>query len=173
VPGWGERIRSRLGRAKSRTPAPEMYQLLRSIPLQLDPATIKTPDDEPWRGAAVAMMEIGTATGVASFAAIADGTVSMYTSPGGGVIGAGAHAAVRDAAQRFRIAVAESRGLLEPTEHFPLPEAGQVRFQVRMADRAYTAVATEAALRTQRHPLSELYGAGQDVITEIRLATSQ
>ena len=54
---------------------------------------------------------------------------------------------------------------------FPLPTPGEVRFQVRTSDGGYTAAAAEAALRSGRHPLTELYASGQDLITEIRLAS--
>ena len=54
--------------------------------------------------------------------------------------------------------------------HFPLPEQGQVRFQVRTADGDYSGAAAEDVLRVGRHPLSGLYAAGQDLVTEIRLS---
>ncbi len=147
------------------------FQGLRSMALGLDPATIQAPAGEPWTGAAIAAMEIGLPDGIATIVAIADGTVSMYLSTGGGVIGAGEHASVRGAGGRFRTIVAESRGLLHGTLDFPLPEAGQVRFHARIADHDYTGVATEEALRSGRHPISALYAAGQDLLTEIRLST--
>jgi hypothetical protein len=139
--------------------------------LTIDPATLELPDGEPWSGALVAMMEIGLPSATATFVAIADGTVSMYTSTGGGVIGAGQHAAVRAAADRFRAVAAEASGRLEPTTEFPRPAPGNVRFQLRTADGGYTGVAPEAALVAGRQPLSELYAAGQDMVTEIRLAS--
>jgi len=141
--------------------------------LGVDPATIVVPDGEPWSGAAMAAMEVGAGTAIATIVAIADGTVSMYVSTGGGVIGAGGHAAVRAAADRFRNVTADSHGLLESTMDFPLPELGQVRFQARTFDGAWTGVAPEAALRSGRHPLSALYAAGQDLLTEIRLSTPE
>jgi len=55
--------------------------------LGVDPATIVVPDGEPWSGAAMAAMEVGAGTAIATIVAIADGTVSMYVSTGGGVIG--------------------------------------------------------------------------------------
>jgi hypothetical protein len=147
------------------------YADLRSMALGLDPSTIRRPDGERWAGAAVAAMELGlTGSGATvTIVAIADGTVSMYTSPGGGVIGAGEHAAVRGAGDRFREVVADSQGLLTRTQTFPLPSEGEVRFHARVGDDRLTAAATEAELRTGRHLLSSLYDAGQDLITEIRL----
>jgi hypothetical protein len=140
--------------------------------LTVDPASIQRPDGEPWSGALVAMMEIGLPSGTGSIVAIADGTVSMYTSTGGGVIGAGQHAAVRAAADRFRAVAGEARGQLESATEFPGPAPGMVRFQVRTEDGGYTGVAPEASLAAGRHPLSELYAAGQDLVTEIRLASA-
>jgi hypothetical protein len=170
MPGFGDRLRTRIGRAKRHQGGPDVIAELRAMALGLDIDSIRTPDGQPWHGAAVAMMEIGLATGVASFLAIADGTVSMYTSVGGGVIGAGEHAAVRGAAERFRMVAADARGLLQSTTEFPPPSPGEVRFHVRTAD-AWTGAASEQALRSGRQPLSELYAAGQDLITEIRLAS--
>lgn len=141
--------------------------------LGIDTTSLELPAGEPWSGALVAMMEVGLPTAVATIVAIADSTVSMYTSTGGGVIGAGAHVSVRDAAQRFRLVAADARSFLEQSTDFPLPQPGEVRFQVRTADGGYSGVATEESLRTGRHPLAALYAAGQDLLTEIRLSTPQ
>jgi hypothetical protein len=167
-----ERIRYSLDRATRRIRGPRVYADLRSMALGLDPATIRRPDGERWTGAAVAVMELGLAGSGATvtIVAIADGTVSMYTSAGGGVIGAGEHAAVRGAGDRFRAVVADSHGLLQRTQTFPLPTEGEVRFHARVGDDRLTAAAPEAQLRNGRHLLSPLYDAGQDLITEIRLA---
>jgi hypothetical protein len=149
----------------------DVYAGLRSLALGVDPATLALTSRETWSGAFVAVMEIGLPTAVVSFVAIADGTVSMYTSVGGGVIGAGAHASVRASAARFRTIAGETRGLLEKSTDFPLPGPGQVRFQVRTADGDYSGTASEQILRAGRHSLSRLYQAGQDLVTEIRLST--
>jgi hypothetical protein len=144
---------------------------LRSMALGLDPSQIQTPPGEPWSGAAVAVMELAVDRAIASIVAVADGSVSMYVSSGGGVIGAGEHAAVRAEAQRFRTVVADSRGMLVRTAEFPLPRAGEVRFHARIGEDRFTGAAPEALLRTGRHVLAPLYAAGQDLLTEIRLAS--
>ena len=172
MPGWRDRLRGLVGGGGGgRKPPAEVYADLRSISLTVDVADIHLPPGEPWSGAYVAMMEIGLSSGTASFVAIADGSVSMYTSTGGGVIGAGEHAAVRAAGDRFRAAAAAARGELQLTTEFPGPAAGEVRFQLRTEDGGYTGAAPETALAGGRHPLSELYAAGQDLVTEIRLAS--
>jgi hypothetical protein len=172
MPDWSKAIRSRLPGAAGKAD-PEVYQDLRSMALHVDLAKIAIADDEPWSGAAVAVMEFVVSDTVATILATADGAVSMYLSNGGGVIGAGEHAAVRPAADHFRNVAADSRGLLQRAEEFPLPETGQVKFHVRTADGNYSGGAEEAALRAGRHPLSPLYGAGQDLLTEIRLSSER
>jgi hypothetical protein len=171
MPGWRERLQSLIGRAAGRPSGPEVYRSLRSMALGHDSSTIAVPDGERWSGALVAAMELGRPDATVTILAVADGSVSMYLSTGGAVIGAGEHAAVRGVAERFRTVAAESRGLLQQTDDFPMPDPGQVRFQVRTFDAAYSGVAPEAALQTGRHPLAPLYAAGQDLLTEIRLAT--
>ena len=182
MPDWGAWLRSKVtsvlarpgGAGKPGRPGSpgkrETFQGLRSMVLTLDLATLQMPDGTPWGGAAVALMEIGLHKGTASIVAVADGTVSMYVSTGGGVIGAGGHAAVRSVAERFRTVAAESRDQLRRTDDFPLPAAGEVRFGVRTMEGDFSGVASEAALRTGRHPLAALYRAGQDLLTEIRLS---
>ena len=172
MPTWQERLTETWGRLRRQRPPKEIYTDLRSMALSVDPASLQTPPDEPWGGASVALMEIGVDRAVASVVAIADGTVSMYLSTGGGVIGAGEHEAVRAEARRFRTVVADSRGLLSPSGDFPLPGPGEVRFQARIGDDGFSGVAPESTLRAGRHPLSPLYAAGQDLLTEIRLASA-
>jgi hypothetical protein len=171
VAGWLDRIRARLGRGGGRRDPAAIYVDLRTMAFEVDPATLQLPGDEPWTHAIFAAMELSVDGATATVLTVADGTVSLYLSTGGGVIGAGDHAAVRDAGQRFRHLVAESRDLLHQTAEFPLPGPGDVRFHARIDDAWLTAAASEAALRAGRDPLAELYAAGQDVLTEIRLAS--
>src|SRR5689334_9039652 len=168
---WLERFKETWGRIRGQRPSKPIFTDLRSAALTIDLASLQTPAREPWGGAGVAMMEIGMDGAVASIVAIADGTVSMYTSAGGGVIGAGEHAAVRAEATRFRTVVADSRNLLSRATELPLPGPGEVRFQARIGDDGFSGAAPESALRGGRHPLSTVYAAGQDLLTEIRLAS--
>lgn len=168
---WLERTKATWSRIRGQRPPKEIYTDLRSMALTVDLSTLQTPAGEPWTGAGLAMMEIGMERAVASIVAIADGTVSMYLSTGGGVIGAGEHEAVRAEAKRFRTVVADSRSLLSLATEFPLPAPGEVRFQARIGGDGFSAAAPESALRGGRHPLSPVYAAGQDLLTEIRLAS--
>jgi hypothetical protein len=171
MPVWRERLTSGVRRRDRRRDA-ALYADLRSAVLAIDPTTLDLAPGEPWDRAAVALMELGLDEGSATVVAVADGTVSLYLSSGGGVIGAGAHAAVAAPARRFRELIATARGQLRAVEAFPGPPgSGQVGFHALIGDARYTASAPESALRSARHPLAELYAAGQDVLTEIRLAS--
>jgi hypothetical protein len=65
--------------------------------------------------------------------------------------------------------------LLSPaeTETYPLPDRGRTIFYVRTEAGVLTGGATEAELGQRRHPLSELFFAGQDVITQCRLVSEK
>jgi hypothetical protein len=101
---------------------------------------------------------------------VADGSVSLYLSTGGGVIGAGEHAAVGEVARRFRRLAAESRDLFQLTDAFRCPGRARAFPRPHRPDHGPQRRA-EAALRSGRHAAGSLYAAGQDVLTEIRLAS--
>ena len=58
-----------------------------------------------------------------------------------------------------------------PTDEFPLPETGKVRFYVVMPSAVYALEGPDAEMHAKRHALSPLYALGQEVITQIRLAS--
>jgi len=120
-----------------------------------------------------ALMELGFANGVATLAVIADGSVSLYIDRGGGIIGAGAHANVREAAERFLDVVETHHDDFEAAGDTPLPSQGRVRFYIRTFDSTLAADADEQALGQGRHELSPVFHAGHAVITELRLVTER
>jgi hypothetical protein len=148
------------------------YMELRSLALHVDPAQIEVPEGE-WPGASVALMEMSVGEGTETIVAVADGTVSLYTSTGGGTIGAGEHLSARQAGQRFLKVAAQSAPWMTPTTDFPLPSEGNVRFHVRSPEGDVTAEVPEQELRARRDLLAPLYLAGQDVISEIRSIAEQ
>lgn len=118
----------------------------------------------------LALMEWNLDGNVVTVVAVADGTVSLYFSNGGGVIGAGAHDGPRRAAERFIQLAAANRALLSATQSAPLPAAGRTRFHLRTRSGALAADASTNELGEGRHALSPLFYAAQDVITAIRTA---
>ena len=157
-------------REENDTPA-DVYVGLRSQLLTLDPASVglQPSDDLPtlWG----ALMEMGFPEGAATIVSLVDGTTSMYTSTGGGVIGGGQHETVAVMSLRF-LAEAErtTEGLTDPSGDPDLPPHGTVSFVLLGYSGMRTGLANEDELASMQHPLSRLYAAGQDVITALREA---
>ena len=115
------------------------------------------------------LMETGYSDAVATLVAVADGTTSLYFSNGGGIIGAGAHATVAEASRRWLETSATFLAQLSATTDPTPPAEGDTQFVAVTPDGLLSAVAPEEELGEGRQPLSPLFYAGQDVITQIRL----
>jgi hypothetical protein len=115
------------------------------------------------------LMETGYPDAVATLVAVADGTTSLYFSNGGGFIGAGTHAAVADASRRWLEAGREFVPQLSVIADPPPPAEGLTQFVAVTREGLRGVVAPEKDLGENRHRLSPLFYAGQDVITQIRL----
>jgi hypothetical protein len=146
------------------------YLGLRSLAFTVDPDTIQVSRESHLRAAWCALLEFGLEGGSATLLAVADGTVSFYTSTGGGVIGAGEHEAVRIAADRFLEEASDASVFMRAVGDIPgTPALGHVGIHVRTFDATLSAELPEEALQRGRHELASLYNAGQDLLTEVRL----
>ena len=146
----------------------EIYRDLRQRVLTFDPAAIGFKPTETGRIWGF-LMEIGLPKAVATLVVLADGTVSLYFSNGGGLIGLGQHEVVRKAGLAL---LAEAPGFLaytRSTKEFPLPQKGYTRFYFLTLDGAFTAEAPEEELGNGRVPLSPLFFKAHEVITQARL----
>jgi hypothetical protein len=161
----------RRGKREENDAPADVYVGLRSQLLTLDPASVglQPSDDLPpvWG----TLMEMGFPEGAATIVSLADGTTSMYTSTGGGVIGGGQHETVAAASMRF-LAEAErtTEGLTATSGEPALPENGTVSFVVLGYSGMRTGMTIEDEVASMQHPLSRLYAAGQNVITALREA---
>jgi len=116
------------------------------------------------------LMDMPVTPGTATIAAFADGTASIYISKGSGYIGGSqTYPTIREAGLRFIATARKFQPQMQVTQQFPLPEQGEVTFYIATDYGVYTAKAPEAELRKRSHPLTELYAAAQDVITQYRL----
>jgi hypothetical protein len=115
------------------------------------------------------LFEQGMGDAVATVVSLADGTTSLYTSSGGGVIGGSGHAAAVDATRRFLEVVETSLELTTPCDDLPLPQPEEVRFNVLTYDGRRTASARQAELGDHAHPLRILWMAAHGVVTQLRL----
>ncbi len=121
------------------------------------------------------VMETGYRGGSAAFVCLADGTVSLYTSTGGGVIGAGEHEAVRGACLEMLSWTNQyAREFIEActaVAEYPLPESGDVFFYLLTTDGVHLAKCTEAALVADQDPFSNLFRSCHMVLTVMRETT--
>jgi len=118
-----------------------------------------------------AVMDMAFPGGVASLVSLEDGTTSLYTSTGGGVIGGGAHPPVVEATLAFLDAVAVYAPQFPAADSDDLPDEGHVRFHALAFDGRRFADALESDLQSRTHELWPLYYSGHQVITALRLAT--
>jgi len=159
------------GRKKSR-PA-EIARGMREQALSLTAADLNLQPIEARPHVWGAIMELGYAQAVASLCAFADGTVSLYISTGGGIIGAGEQPAVREQAERFLTIMETHVADFERVDDTPPPIPGRVRFYVRTFQATLTAEADEQDLGQNRHKLSPIFHAGHAVITQMRLVSEK
>ena len=145
---------------------------LRSKMLSLDPESVGLQPSAELPQVWGVLMEMGFPDGAATIVSLADGTTSLYTSEGGGVIGGGEHAPVAAATRRFLAEAEKTEAPLVAvsSSEVDLPPAGVVSFVVLGYAGTRTGQADEEELASMRHPLSRLYAAGQDVITALREA---
>jgi hypothetical protein len=144
---------------------------LRDMVLTVDPATLNLTPTAGRPHVWGVLMETGYEDATASLVAFADGTTSLYFSNGGGIIGAGEHAAVREASEGLLSAAESHVGRFAPVPDAALPAPGRVRFLVRTFNGTLGAEAAEADLGAGAHPLSAVFFAAHGVITAIRETT--
>ena len=150
---------------------PAAFVQLRTLWLSTDPSKLDlrpTPVLSHVWGAAV---EFRVGEAVVFLAAVAEGSVSMYFSTGGGVIGGGQHAAVRAAGQRFLETVETSLPQFEPRESFEPVRQERTSFIVQTYQGKLGADVLDVDVRRKSSPLAACYGAAQDLITQLRLAS--
>lgn len=146
------------------------YEDLRRQALDVQPADLGLTLDASSGAPRVygVVMETGYPEGTASLVAFASGDASLYLSSGGGIVGGGAHGAVRNAAADLIATAQVHLRELAPTDAFPRPAVDRVRFHVLTTSGVLTAEAAEDDLGENRLALSAVFYAGHDVLTELR-----
>jgi hypothetical protein len=119
------------------------------------------------------LMETGYPEVVATLVALADGTVSMYFSNGGGIIGVGQHDGPRKAAAELLVAAVGHKPECVAVDAYPLPKNGMVRFYLLTWDGVLAAEAVEEDLGDGRSRLSPLFHKAHELISAVRLAEEQ
>jgi hypothetical protein len=103
-------------------------------------------------------------------AAFYDGTGSLYFSNGSGFLGGGqAHESIRQAAKNMVTVAQGLKPQMHLTTEYPLPEAGWVAFYLVSAAGVCTARAAEDEYKSGQHPMTNLYRAAHEIITQYRI----
>jgi hypothetical protein len=148
---------------------PEMYRRLRAM--ALDAVALGLPAPPPEHpGVSGVIVDIPAGGGAfATLVAMADGTTSLYSSTGGGTIGAGAHPAVAEAAQRLLALVDQRLEEFGEDDETEQPIGPRVRFFVLTPEgRRVADVPDDAFWGREEHELTPVIAAAQEVITALR-----
>ena len=150
----------------------DVYQRLRNLVMTQEPASVGIAPQAPLDSVWGALVEIGLSGGYATFVSLADGTTSMYTSSGGGVIGAGAHEGPAEASRQLLIGLQAHLDLFPRAKECPLPGPDGVAFVVLAFDGIRRTESTTTRLADPTEPLHGMWIAANKVITEVRLQGS-
>ena len=101
------------------------------------------------------------------------GAASLYTTSTFGIIGGEGHDTVRTAAIKFVRAADRLFDLATPTTKYPYPASNRVRFYLLTFDGVRVLDTDFASIENQTSVYAELFGLGQDVLTELRLITEK
>lgn len=147
----------------------EVFSGLRGQILGLDPATVGLHPTADLPRVWGALLETGYDNGTATLVSLADGTTSLYTSTGFGIIGGGAHKPVVEATLVFLRTVEQALDAFVADDDASVPAVGAVAMRALTFDGRRVVRAAEDGLGHGRHPQSAIFHAGHAVITQLRL----
>lgn len=141
---------------------------LRLMVLQRSPAEFQfQPTTELPRVYGV-LMDWPTSGTTVSVVSLCDGTTSLYTTTGFGILGGGFHESVTQASRVFLHWAEVCYEDTLRTDDLGYPPENRLRFYLMCYDGLRMFEETEDALMRGRNPRSALAGAAQDVITALR-----
>ena len=145
-----------------------VYDGLRRQIFDLDPDAVGLTGIGQPGGVWGVVFELGLEAATVTVIALADGTTSLYTTGGFGIIGGGGHPAVVVANRKLREAVAAQLPAFRPDQGSDVPGPEDLRVRALTTDGRRVADAAQADLLDGTHPLSDLFFAGHAVITRLR-----
>lgn len=145
--------------------AAEVYRGLRDQALDLANTDL---EGAPAADPRALVMDAGTGDATYTLLAVADGTLSLYFSNGGGMIGAGNYPNPGQAATTVVAESAAFRPLLEPGADPTLPGPGRVRISIVRSGSISTGEFDERELGENRSPLSPLFHRAHHLIAIVR-----
>ena len=154
----------------SEVPQPaQVYLQLRDHILSLTPAEVGLQPTPALPHVWCVMMETGYPVGWATLIALADGTTSLNFSTGGGMLGSGDYKPVAEASRAFAVETELILDQMSLASEFPLPEAGEVRFNILTYEGRLSSLALEEELAAGQHPFSSLYTKARETLEQLRL----
>jgi hypothetical protein len=109
----------------------------------------------------------------ATIVSLSDGNASLYTTSTFGVIGGGAHEKVKAAAAALIAAADKFHEEAKPTKTYPYPAQSKVRFYLVTFSGVRVLEAEMSAIESNQSKYSSLFWLGQEVLTQLRLATEK
>jgi hypothetical protein len=109
----------------------------------------------------------------ATVMSLRDGTASLYTTSTFGIIGGHGHESVLQAAARYVTVAGQFVASGKPVTEFAYPKSGQVFYYLLTYEGVRQVVGNEAAIEGDSDPTSPLFGAAQDVLSELRLVADK
>ena len=141
---------------------------LRAVESGLPPPTADHPD------VSGVIVDIPSQGAYATVAAMTDNTTSMYTSTGGGTLGAGEHATVASATHKLLATIQSRLGAFDEADDGALPVPGWVRFHVLTPTGTRRKDVPEDCFWGRApHELMPVIGATQEVISAMRSVAPQ
>jgi hypothetical protein len=167
-------LRRRRDREQPSTSSPyETYSELRGLALGAVSSGLEQPGAEHPRVSGV-VIDVPSGGSYATVVALTDDTTSMYTSVGGGTIGAGQHVGVAAATHALLAAVDAQLDEFTDPQDASLPPAGTVRFHVLAESGGHTKdVPEDVFWGRASDPLMPVIVAAQGVITAMREASPE
>jgi hypothetical protein len=171
-------MRTVLGRRKRREgeqpqSQEDVYRRLRTQALSSVDNGLAAPSAEHAQVSGL-VIDIPAQGGFATVVALTDDTTSMYTSTGGGTIGAGQHAVVAAATHRLLSVVQGHLGEFTHKDDGALPPSGSVRFHVLTPSGSrFEDVPEDSFWGRAPHVLMSVIAATQELVSTIREASSR
>ena len=108
---------------------------------------------------------------IATVISLSDGSASLYTTSTFGIIGGVSHESVRVAARHFVSVAEQYLAASSPTSTYPYPLPGKIRFYLLTYEGVRAIDADAQATYSGTGKFSPLFGAAQDVVTQLRVVT--
>ncbi len=146
----------------------KIFSDMREMAFNVKPADLNLKQEKPDQIYAV-FMETGYEEAVLSLRCFAEGTISIYFSKGGGMIGIGEDQAARKTGLYFIKDAENYLKLSKLTTDYKLPEPGKTIFYILTFKGVYTYECPEKDLGNNKSEFSPLFFRAQDVITQARI----